>query len=144
MMHDENAAEIAQIEREIEILRTRCDLMQRSWRMASVFFAIALPMVGIAIAGLFVYALIADFVVGLYIIGVATVCGILVWIGRGTEPPPAARTRPSQFLPVGLSFNPVWTTPGWWWRRDDEKSEYETMQDMIALREKRLRELRAR
>jgi hypothetical protein len=131
MPNRQTTEEQAQIERELDILRTRHALMVRWGRVARVFVAIVLP---IALAGAFLYALVIDIVVGLYIIGVSAVALAALWVVCGTT---RHRERdrttlpPSQFYPAGLAFSQAWYFP-------PQKSELATIEDMIALREKRL------
>ena len=134
MFDRQTAEEVAQIEHELEILRTRHALMARWGRVERVFVAIVLPVCAIALVGAFLYALVIDIVVGLYIIGVSVVAAGALWVVCGTT---RHRERdrttlpPSQFYPAGLAFSRAWYFP-------PQKSEVETIEDMIALREKRL------
>ena len=126
------AEERAQIEHELEMLRTRHALMARWGGVARVFVAIVIPVSAIALA----YAFVVDIVVGLFIIGVSAVAAAALWVAYGPTPNrevDRARIPPSQFYPFGLSFSLAWYLP-------KQKSDAETIEDMIALREKRLAE----
>jgi hypothetical protein len=136
----EGRLERAQIEHELEILRARHALIARWDRVARIFVLIALPVCAIALAGALVYAFVVDIVVGIYIIAISAVAAGAVWIGWGKEDAAADRAAranapPSRFYPLGLALSDVWYWP-------NEKSEIDTLQDMIALREKRLSELK--
>jgi hypothetical protein len=133
----ESSAEIAQLEHELAILRSRHAIMERSIRVLKVFFAALVPLLAITVAALIIYAFI-DIVVGLFIVGISAVVAILSWIGRDTESPRAALPRPLRWsdkvsFPVGLSSGA--------WLSFNPRSEVEIIEEMIALREERLTEL---
>jgi hypothetical protein len=123
--------ERAQIKHELEMLRTRHALMMmRSGRARRIFVRLVSA---IAVAGTLLYAFAADVALGINLIGVAA--GAL-WIGRNTI---HRRERdhvvlpPSKFYPL-TSFSRTWSFP-------KGKGAAETIEDMIAAREKRLAEL---
>jgi hypothetical protein len=128
--------DIAQLEQEIDLLRRRHAIMQRTNLVARICLMLIVPALAIVAAGVTVYAFVADVVVGLFIVGMAAVIAVAVWIGRGAQRTLIRATRPSRFLPVGLVSHLGW------WRPRDEKSELDTIQDMIALRERRLADLK--
>jgi hypothetical protein len=133
-VNDQSATEVAQIERDLEILRARYALMARWARVARVFVASALVALAVALIGGIIYAFVTDIVIGLFIIGTIAVASA-VWIGRDTSVADAAPKRPSQFYPLGLySFGG--------WIGADQKRDAETIQEMIALRERRLAALK--
>jgi hypothetical protein len=122
--------ERAQIEHELEMLRTRHALMMRPGRAKRIF----VPLVSaIAVAGTLLYVFAVDVALGINLIGVAAAA---LWIGRNTI---HRRERdhvvlpPSKFYPL-TSFSPTWSFP-------KGKGAAETIEDMIASREKRLAEL---
>jgi hypothetical protein len=137
--------EIAQIEHELGILRSRYVEMQRQRRLAKFLYTGVFPLVisGFVIFAI-TYAFATDLVFGLFIVGMCVAIAAAFWIARDTnETTPADRNvprpdpPPSQFWPAGLGF--AGFSPAM-----NEKSESETLQDMIALREKRLADLKRR
>jgi len=85
------------------------------------------------------------------------VVAILLWIGTRTSDrlssvplvplrklrPPLRKLRPSQFLPLGASMSPLgFRGLGFSFGGPGYKSDEETLEDMVALREKRLAELK--
>jgi hypothetical protein len=123
-------SEISQLEHELEILRSRYALMERS-RHALKFF------VAIVIAGLVIYALVMDVVVGLFIAGMSAAVAVLAWIGRDTEKPAATVRRPLRWIDkVSLpSFDHGF-------HFGQQLSDWQIIEEMIVLREKRLTELK--
>jgi hypothetical protein len=130
----EVSAEIAQIEHELAILRSRHASMERSQRMLNVFFAALLPLLAITPAALVIYGFI-DIVEGLLIVGIGAVVAILLWIARDTESPRATLPRPLRWSDK-VSF-PVGMAP----RGSNLRNEMEMIEEMIALRAERLTEL---
>jgi hypothetical protein len=130
-------SEISQLEHELEILRSRYALMERGRRALKIFFVVMLPPLAIVIAGVAVYALVTDIVVGLYIVGITVAAAVLVWIGRDTKEPSAAVKRPLRWIDkVSL--------PGFsdGFHFHQQLSDAQVIEEMIALREKRLGELK--
>jgi hypothetical protein len=152
MTDQETADEIAQIKHELEILRSHQALVARWERVTKIFVAVVLPGIAILLAAL-VYASTSDVVFGIYILAIGAVAAaalrLVMWLlGRNSRPPrpshlprdyPAHmmpdRRKPSQFYPFGLLLGPFSFDR-------NEKSEAETIRDMIALREQRLAELK--
>jgi hypothetical protein len=135
--------EIAQIERELEILRSRQASLARWYRITMIYLAITFPMIAALITAIIyawssdilaiIYALSSDIVVVAFIVGMTAIIAGLIWIiGRPSSVPPV-QPQPSQFLPIG----------GFWpWGRANYKSDAETIHDMIVLRKQRLAELK--
>jgi Flp pilus assembly protein TadB len=90
-------SEISQLEHELEILRSRRALMERGGRALRFFFMA----VAIVIAGLVIYVLFMDVVVGLFIAGMSAAVAVLAWSrpqhrkARSGRPAPAALDRQS-------------------------------------------------
>jgi hypothetical protein len=147
MIEQETADEIAQIERELEILRSRQTLMARWDRIEKIYLVIAL-VVTPPLFAILVYVWTSDLFMAAFIVVMALVVAILIWI-IGTRAidrqssVPLGR-RPSQFLPIGASIGPRgFPELGFSFGLGPSyKSDAETLQDMIALREKRLAELK--
>ena len=129
MAGQETADEIAQIERELEILRSRQALMARWGRVTRVFLAITVPVIAILLPIAVVFAF--DIFVGIFIIGMFACAAVALWIINGQAPAPLDQRAPWQFPPVGVF---------WFWL--SFRSETETIQDMIVLRKQRLAELK--
>jgi hypothetical protein len=133
--------EIAQLERELEILRSRQASLARSYRVTMIFLAITCPVIAALIAAIIywnfvaiIHALSSDIVMVAFIFGMTAVVAGLIWIiGRPWSVPPDQQ-QPSQFLPLGLEFRP--------WGGSNYKSDAETIHDMIVLRKQRLAELK--
>ena len=125
--------ERARIEHELDILRTRYSLMMRWGRVKNIFVRLVSA---IAVAGTLLYVFAIDVELGINIIGAAAVAAGALWIGRDTI---HGRERdhvalpPSKFYPL-TSFSRTWSFP-------KRKGAAETIEDMIASREKRLAEL---
>jgi hypothetical protein len=135
--------EIAQLERELEILRSRQASLARWYRITMIYLAITFPMIAALIAAIIygwssdilavIYALSSDIVVVAFIAGMTAIVAGLIWIiGRPWSVPPDQQ-QPSQFLPIG-GFRP--------WGGANYKSDAETIHDMIVLRKQRLAELK--
>jgi hypothetical protein len=130
--------EIAQIERELEILRSRQASLARSYRVTMIFLAITCPVIAALIAAIIywnfvaiIHALSSDIVMVAFIFGMTAIVAGLIWIiGRPWSVPPDQQ-KPSQFLPLG-------GMPGWGF---GYKSDADTIQEMIVLRKRRLAEL---
>jgi hypothetical protein len=142
MIDQETADEIAQIERELEILRSRQALMARWDRIAKVYFVIAL-VISPPLFAILVYVWTSDLLMAAFVIVMALVVAILIWIirsltiGRPSSVPSDGR-QPSRFPPVSVTLgllSHVWVGPSY-------KSDAETIQDMIVLRKQRLAELK--
>jgi len=149
MTSQEIADEIAQIERELEILRSRQALIARWDRIANLYLAIAVAATPPLLAVL-VYIWTADLFMATFIIVMTLVVAILLWIGTRTSDRPSSvpliplhKLRPSQFLPLGASMSPLgFRGLGFSFGGPGYKSDEETLEDMVALREKRLAELK--
>ena len=148
MTDQETTDEITQIERELEILRSRQALIARWDRVANVYCVIAF-VVTPPLFAILVYVWTSDLFMAAFIIVMALVVAILIWIiGTRTIDRPSSvatdRRQPSQFLPIGASIGP----PGFrrlgfsFGRGPNYKSDEETIQDMIVLRTQRLAELK--
>src|SRR5712692_869599 len=83
MLDRQSAEEVAQIEHELEILRTRYALMDRWGRVVNVFIAISLPL---TLIGITIYELLIDVVFGLFIFGIGAVAAGALWIICDTAP----------------------------------------------------------
>jgi hypothetical protein len=142
--------EIAQIERELEILRSRQASLARWYRITMIYLAITFPVIAALIAAILyrwssnidaiIYALSSDIVMVLFIFGMMAIVAGLIWIiGRPSSVPPdqqqlSDQQQPSQFFPSGLGvFRPSGA---------NYKSDAETIHDMIVLRKQRLAELK--
>jgi hypothetical protein len=156
MTDRDTADEIAQIEHELEILRSHQALVARWERVTKVFLAVVLPGIPILLAVL-VYTSSSDVGFGIYLLAMAAfvvaAIGLVMWrLGRSRRLPrpghlprdfPAHmipdRRKPSGFYPLGRVgvVGADFFSFGW-----NEKSEAETIRDMIALREQRLAELK--
>ena len=132
----------AQIERELEILRSRQALIARWDRVANVYCVIAF-VVTPPLFAILVYVWTSDLLMAAFIIVMALVVAILLWIirtrtiGRPSSVPSDGR-QPSRFPPIGSLLGPlghVWVGPSY-------KRDAETIQDMIVLRKQRLTELK--
>jgi len=150
MMRDQTTAdEIAQLERELEILRSRQASQARWYRITMIYLAITFPVIAALIAAILyrwssnidaiIYALSSDIVMVVFIFGMTAIVAGLIWIiGRPSSVPPdqqqlSDQQQPSQFFPSGLGvFRPS----------GNYKSDAETIHDMIVLRKQRLAELK--
>jgi hypothetical protein len=138
-MRDQTTAdEIAQLERELEILRSRQASQARWYRITMIYLAITFPVIAALIAAI-IYTWNIDIVVGAFIVGMAAIVAGLIWIiGRPSSVPLdqqqlSDQQQPSQFFPSGLGvFRPS----------SNYKSDAETIHDMIVLRKQRLAELK--
>src|SRR6266849_5712594 len=83
MPNRQTAEEVARIEHELEILRTRYALMDRWGRVVNVFIAISLPL---TLIGITIYELLIDVVFGLFIFGIGAVAAGALWIICDTAP----------------------------------------------------------
>jgi hypothetical protein len=130
MMRDQTTTdEIAQIERELEILRSRQASQARWYRITMIYLAITFPVIAALIAAILyrwssnidaiIYALSSDIVMVVFIFGMTAIVAGLIWIIG----------RPSSGLGV---FRPS----------SNYKSDAETIHDMIVLRKQRLAELK--
>jgi hypothetical protein len=146
MTDQETADEIAQIERELEILRSRQALVARWDRIANVYcvigFVISPPFFAIL-----VYVWTSDLFMAAFIIVMTLVVAILIWIiGTRTIDRPSSvatdRRQPSLFLPIGASIGPFRGLGFSFGSGPNYKSDEETIQDMIVLRQHRLAELK--
>jgi hypothetical protein len=136
MMRDQTTAdEIAQLERELEILRSRQASQARWYRITMIYLAITFPVIAALIAAILyrwssnidaiIYALSSDIVMVVFIFGMTAIVAGLIWIiGRPSSVP---------LFPTGLGvFRPS----------GNYKSDAETIHDMIVLRKQRLAELK--
>src|SRR5262245_18234528 len=135
MTNQEIADEIAQIERELEILRSRQALMAR-WGVRATKVLVAITLLAL-IAILPVVAVFAfDIFVGTFFIAMSALAVVAVWIISGRAvPAPSGQRRPSQFFPVGASIGPTggFTGLGFWFGLGQGyKSDAETIEDMIT------------
>jgi hypothetical protein len=134
--------EIAQIERELEILRSRQASLARWYRVTMIYLAITFPVIAALIAAILytwnidivaiIYRWSSDIVVVAFIVGMTAIVAGLIWIiGRPSSLQPdqqqlSDQQQPSQFFPSGLGvFRP--SGPNY-------KSDAETIHDMIVLR----------
>ncbi|MFL6821769.1 MAG: hypothetical protein ACJ8FA_04305 [Xanthobacteraceae bacterium] len=134
MMRDQTTTdEIAQIERELDILRSRQASLARWYRITMIYLAITFPVIaGLTLA--IIYTWNIDIVVGASIVGMAVIVAGLIWVIGPPSSVPPDQQQPSQFLPIGLGrFRP--SGPNY-------KSDAETIHDMIVLRKQRLAELK--
>jgi hypothetical protein len=149
MAGQETADEIAQIERELEILRSRQALMARGNRIANIHRVIALVLTPPLFA-ILVYVWTSDLFMAAFIFVMPLIVVFLIWIiytPTNDRPSPVASDgrRPSQFLPgalrgrrgsrelsFGFALGPSY------------KSDAETIEDMIVLRKQRLAELKGK
>ena len=73
MMRDQTTTdEIAQLERELEILRSRQASQARWYRITMIYLAITFPVIAALIAAI-IYTWNIDIVVGAFIVGMATI-----------------------------------------------------------------------
>jgi hypothetical protein len=124
MMRDQTTTdEIAQLERELEILRSRQASQARWYRITMIYLAITFPVIAALIAAILyrwssnidaiIYALSSDIVMVVFIFGMTAIVAGLIWIiGRPSSVPPdqqqlSDQQQPSQFFPSGLGvFRP--------------------------------------
>jgi len=129
MIPDPN--EIAQLGRELEILRSRQASMSGWNRVTKIYLVVTLPVIA-ALAAADVCTSSSDIVVVAFIFGMTVIVAGLIWIiGRQWSVPPDQQ-KPSRFLPLG-------GMEGWGF---NYKSDAETIHDMIVLRKQRLAELK--
>src|SRR2546429_6606120 len=101
MRDQETADEIAQIDHELEILRSRQALVARWDRITKVYCAITLPVIA-GLSTVLVYAWSSDILMAAFIFGMAAVVAALMWviggwtIGQRSSAPPLSRS-PSPF-----------------------------------------------
>jgi uncharacterized membrane protein (DUF485 family) len=80
MMRDQTTTdEIAQIERELEILRSRQASLARWYRITMIYLAITFPVIA-ALTLAIIYTWNIDVVVGAFIFGMAVIVAGLIWI----------------------------------------------------------------
>jgi hypothetical protein len=155
MIDQETADEIAQIEHELEILRSRQALMARWDRIEKICLKIAL-VVTPPLFAILVYVGTSDLFMAGFIGVMALVVAMLIWIigtraiERQSSVPLDGR-RPSQFLPTNVSIGPpgfrelpfsFGLGPSYLGLGPSYKSDAETIEDMIVLRKQRLAELK--
>jgi hypothetical protein len=154
MIDQETADEIAQIEHELEILRSRQALMARWDRIEKICLKIAL-VVTPPLFAILVYVSTSDLFMAGFIGVMTLVVAMLIWIigTRAIERQlsvPLDGRRPSQFLPTNVSIGPpafrelpfssgIGLSSG---LGPSYKSDAETIEDMIVLRKQRLAELK--
>jgi hypothetical protein len=124
--------EIAQVERELEILRSRQASMTRWSRVTKIYLAVTLPIIA-ALSAALVYTSSSDIVMVAFIFGMVAIIAGLIWIIARQWSVPADQQRPSQFLPYGTDL---------FWASLNYKSDAESIHDMIVLRKQRLAELK--
>jgi hypothetical protein len=122
--------EIAQIERELEILRSRQALMTRWHRITKIYLAVTLPIIAALFAAL-VYTSSSDIVMVAFIFGMVAIIAGLIWIIARQGSVPTDQRHPWLFAP---------SSPSQFFL--NYKREAETIQDMIVLRKERLAELK--
>ena len=134
-------AEIAQINRELEILRDRYALYERMGRMLRVFFLAMIPVVAIGALVLAIKFFLVDPLYGLFFVGGALIFSVAIywliagsdirWIDLASQPPRFANpyTYTTDYPGFGSFF----------YRR--QPSDAETIERQIADRERRLAEL---
>jgi hypothetical protein len=131
MMRDQTTTdEIAQIERELEILRSRQASLARWYRITMIYLAITFPVIA-ALTLEIIYTWNIDVVVGAFIFGMAVIVAGLIWIIGPPLSVPPDQQKPSQFLPIAFGHS-----------GPNYKSDAETILDMIVLRKQRLAELK--
>ena len=133
-------------------MRSRQALIARWDRIANLYLAIAVAGTPSLLAVL-VYIWTADLFMATFIIVMTLVVAVLLWIGARTSDRPSSvpsvaldKRRPSQLLPLGASMSPLgFRGLGFSFGSDASyKSDDETIEDMIVLRERRLAELKGR
>jgi hypothetical protein len=122
--------EIAQVERELEILRSRQASMTRWSRVTKIYLAVTLAIIA-ALSAALVYTSSSDIVMVAFIFGMVAIIAGLIWINYRLWSVPPDQRRPSLFAPSAPSQFFL-----------NYKSEAETIQDMIVLRKQRLAELK--
>jgi hypothetical protein len=134
-------AEIAQINRELEILRTRYALYERMGRMLRVFFLALIPVVAIGALVLAIKFFLVDPLYGLFFVGgVLLFSAAIYWLISGSD----IRWIDLASQPRRFANPYTYTTdyPGigsfFYCRRP---SDAETIERQIADRERRLAEL---
>jgi hypothetical protein len=152
MIDQETADEIAQIEDELEILRSRQALMARWDRIEKICLKIAL-VVTPPLFAILTYVSTSDLFMAGFIGVMTLVVAMLIWIigtraiERRSSVPLDGR-RPSQFLSTNVSIGPPafrelpfssGLSSG---LGPSYKSDAETIEDMIVLRKQRLAELK--
>lgn len=134
-------AEIAQINRELEILRDRYALYERMGRMLRVFFLALIPVVTIGALVLAIKFFLVDPLYGLCFVGGALIFSAAIywliagsdirWIDLASQPPRFA--NPYTYTNDHPGFSSLF------YRR--QPSDAETIERQIAVRERRLAEL---
>jgi hypothetical protein len=124
--------EIAQLERELEILRLRQASMTRWSRVTKIYLAVTLPIIA-ALSAAIVYTSSSDIAMVAFIFGMVAIIAGLIWIIARQWSVSTDQQRPSQFLPYGTDL---------FWASLNYKSDAETIHDMIVLRKQRLAELK--
>jgi hypothetical protein len=115
MMRDQTTTdEIAQIERELEILRSRQASLARWYRITMIYLAITFPVIAALIAAILyrwsgdidaiIYALSSDIVMVVFIFAMMAIVAGLIWIiGRQSSVPPDQQQPSDQQQPCNFS-----------------------------------------
>ncbi|MEA2992598.1 MAG: hypothetical protein QOD40_1518 [Alphaproteobacteria bacterium] len=135
MSDDQPATELAQIEHELEVLRSRYAIMERWGRILKAFFLVFLPL---AASGIVIYALMDDVVVGLFIIGIVLAVAAIIWLSRDDTKNPSG--LPVRWIDMA-SPNGPWNNY-FLYRAARFPSEARAIEEMIAARETLLAELK--
>jgi hypothetical protein len=137
-------AEIDQINRELEILRTRYALYDRMGRVLKVYFAVITPLIAGALLALAIKFVLVDALSGLFLTGVLLILGLVIfllvrnsdlrWIDVASQIP--RTTNPYFYSPAAsnLRFFLLGRLP----------SDAQIIEQQIADRDQRLSELPTR
>ena len=136
-------AEIERIEHELEILRARYALFEKWGRITKVFLATVIPASLILIVVLSVRAIPNDLFFGLFIGGMICVAVGLLWFGVRLGPL-CPNSRAQNWRAIDMVSPQPYPSDFFPWNRffSGPLSEAQEIEDMIAVREKRLAELK--
>jgi sensor histidine kinase YesM len=133
MPFEPRAEDIARIERELEILRSRYALMEYWSGVLRVFFKLLLPILAIvAIVIAYIVITLVDVVFGLFTISLFVIIGVLGWLVQSRN----SSSHSMRWIDLASPL-PRFNR----WLYPNSRSEAEQIEEQIATREKRLAQL---
>ncbi len=133
MTIEPRAQEIARIEQELEILRSNYASLGYWGGVMRKFCLVALPISVVLVIAIVVWIYVrTDIVYFAFFFGIISVVGILAWISGGPNRP----SQPFRWIDIATPLNPFERL------KPNPRSEAEIVEEHIAVREKRLAELK--
>jgi hypothetical protein len=137
-------AEIAQLTHELDILRTRLALYERWGRIVKIFFMIWTPLFAAVVIFGLVKVFQFDVFMGGFFVALAIVIGLAAWLMRGWGRPRRAKGHSLWTDIVAPPMGPrsfAAGIPPFYGLGRRRRSDAEIIEDQIAEREHRLKEL---